>query len=413
MGRCVVQLTFLVAILWPSGIGPRAAEGHPKRDLLASPQIILSTVARHDTRYAAELAGGGMAELTLVPEVQETVEQSLTASGAAFGAAVVVSVADGRVLALAGRSTVRPALGAELALHPWAPAASIFKVVSAAALLAQARVSPADRVCYHGGLSAVLPENLLDLPSRDTRCDTLAFAVGKSQNAIIAKLASRRLTPEGLAEIAGAFGFGRALPFAAATTPSQARVPEDPVEFARTAAGFWHTSLSPLHGAMLAAAIAADGVMPAPRLIEAAVDGRGRMLDASVPAPRRVIDAGAARGVARMMILTTQMGTARSAFHDRHGRPLLGMTVAGKTGTLNYRGAASDPSLPGGWKPRDGYLGYSWFVGFAPAEAPRVAFAVLLGNAAGQRHRAAGVAQRILAEALPSRRAADGVLAAR
>ncbi len=50
----------------------------------------------------------------------------------------------------------------------------------------------------------------------------------------------------------------------------------DGLEFARTAAGFWHSTLSPLHGALLAAAIANRGEMPSPTLIERAVDRAGR-----------------------------------------------------------------------------------------------------------------------------------------
>jgi cell division protein FtsI/penicillin-binding protein 2 len=87
-----------------------------------------------------------------------------------------------------------------------------------------------------------------------------------------------------------------------------------------------------------------------------------------------------------MMIGTTQYGTAKSGFHDRRtGRPLLpGVAVAGKTGTLN-RPAPEGP-----------FLSYSWFVGFAPAERPEVAFAVLLGNGENWHKRAHNVAASLL-----------------
>ena len=53
-----------------------------------------------------------------------------------YAGAVVVSIPDGRVLAMVGRSAAEPRLGpAELALHAWAPSASVFKVVSATALV--------------------------------------------------------------------------------------------------------------------------------------------------------------------------------------------------------------------------------------------------------------------------------------
>ena len=73
----------------------------------------------------------------------------------------------------------------------------MFKVVSAAALV-EAGVAGNTRTCYHGGVSSVLADNLIDLPALDRRCDTLAFGLGKSQNAIIAKLATRHLTADGI-----------------------------------------------------------------------------------------------------------------------------------------------------------------------------------------------------------------------
>ena len=171
----------------------------------------------------------------------------------------MVSVPDGRVLAMVGQSAADPRLGpSELALRPWAPAASVFKVVSAAALVENG-VMGSTRTCYHGGVSAILADNLVDLPAIDRRCDTLAFGLGKSQNAIIAKLATRHLTAGDLARVGRSFGFDEAIPFELPVEPSHLEVPGDGLEFARTAAGFWHSTLSPMHGALLAATIANRG----------------------------------------------------------------------------------------------------------------------------------------------------------
>src|SRR5262249_27461575 len=158
-------------------------------------------------------------------------------------------------------------------------------VVSATALL-ESGVSGATRICYHGGVSAVLADNLVDLPSLDRRCDTLAYGLGKSQNAILAKLASRHLSPARLEDVGRAFGFGQAIPFEIPVEPSSLTVPSDSLEFARTAAGFWHSTLSPLHGALLAATIANGGEMPSPTLVERAVGSDGRPIALPLPAPR-------------------------------------------------------------------------------------------------------------------------------
>ena len=102
------------------------------------------------------------------------------------------------------------------------------------------------------------------MPALDRRCDTLAFGLGKSQNAIIAKLATRHLTATELARVGRSFGFDQAIPFEIPVEPSHLDVPADGLEFARTAAGFWHLTLSPMHGALVAAAIANRGQMPTP-----------------------------------------------------------------------------------------------------------------------------------------------------
>jgi peptidoglycan glycosyltransferase len=366
------------------------------------PTVVLETTTLRGSHYVADLEGGGLAQLTLHPALQKYVEDALASHHLPFAAAAVVSIPDGKVMVLAGYSKADPTLdSATLALRPWAPAASVFKVVSASALLQEGHVDPETRVCYHAGVSSVLRDNLIDMPAIDHSCASLGYGIGKSQNAIIAKLVSRNLRPEQLERMAFAFGFGQDLSFDAPLEQSEVEIPREPLEFARAAAGFWHSSLSPLHGALLAATIANHGEMPAPRLIEKAVNGQGVPVALAKTASRRVLDRAVAEQVGRMMQLTTSMGTAHRSFRDRNGRPTLPIEVAGKTGTLFYRGRAHDPSLPSATAILEaGQLGYSWFIGFAPADHPKIAFAVLLGNPAAWPLKAHSVARQLVAEYL-------------
>ena len=380
----------------PTKGGAGASSGTPQAASAAatsSRRVRMNTIVRSGRGFIAELEGGAHAELTLDPRLQDAAEETFRDFQIPYGAAVVVSIPDGRVLALAGRSAVSPELGAEeLALHAWAPAASVFKVVSAAALVSEGGLTSQTRVCYHGGVSSVLPDNLVDIPRIDRSCATLAYGVGKSQNAILAKLAARHLTPAALDRVARAFAFGQVIPFDVPVEPSHLDVPTgDPLEFARTAAGFWHSTLSPLHGALLAAAVANHGEMPAPHLIDRATGSEGQVLALPRPAIRRVMTPAVAREVGRMMQETTRIGTARATFNDRRGRPLLAVSVAGKTGTLS---AETDK----------GYLGYSWFVGYAPADHPQIAFAVALGNHAAWRIKATYLGRRLVSEYLAGQR---------
>ncbi len=361
-----------------------------------SPSLKPDSIRLAGRHYVADLTDGGHAELTLDPRLQTSTDDVLRAFQIPYAGAVVISIPDGRVLAMVGRSTVDPRLGpADLALHPWAPSASVFKVVSATALV-ESGVSGATRICYHGGVSSILPDNLVDIPAIDRSCATLAYGIGKSQNAIIAKLVTTHLTAGDLAREGRSFGFGEAIPFELPIEPSHLDVPaNNKLEMARASAGFWHSTLSPMHGALLAATIANAGEMPAPTLIERAVDGNGRLEQLPVAAPRHVAAGATASEVGRMMELTTRIGTAKGTFRNKRGQRYLPVEVAGKTGTLN---AETD----------HGPLGYSWFVGYAPADHPTIAFAVVLGNAPNWRIKATYVGRHIVTEYLNEKNERSG-----
>jgi penicillin-binding protein A len=334
-------------------------------------------------RLVQPLDGGGRIELTLEPPLQKLAAQLLANADPERGAAVLVSVESGRVLALAGRARAQPERNdASLALTAWAPAASVFKLVTAAALLEEG-VPPGERVCYHGGLHSLEDDNL-DEHAGDRTCKSFAFGLERSQNAVIGRLAFDYLDPRRLERKARALGFGAAPELELPAATSELSVPGEPLAFARMAAGFWHTTLSPLHGAWLAATIARGGETVPLHLVERVVDEEGETLRPSLAPVRRAIAEPEARALAEMMIGTTERGTARVAFHDRRTRKrALGrVLVAGKTGSLNR-------AAP--------FLAYSWFVGFAPAERPEVAVAVLLGHDEEGRVKAAEVARELLA----------------
>ncbi len=216
---------------------------------------------------------------------------------------------------------------------------------------------------------------------------TLAYALGHSTNAVFAKLATRKLDPAKLQRYANAFGYGKHVTTELRAVAGAAEIPEQQLEFARTAAGFWHSHLSPLHAALIAATIANSGVMPHATMIERVVAPDGQLLHARAAQPgERVIAAGTAREVGKMMVRTVREGTSHEAFYDR-GRPYLGsIEVAGKTGSLS----ASDP-----------YRAYSWWVGFAPVDAPKIAIAALVVNGPQWRIKSSFVARDALMVALP------------
>ena len=322
-------------------------------------------------RYVAPL-GGDRATLTLDPRLQRRLERFLASYAVPYGAVVLMEPETGRVLALAEHSREEPGQRG-LVVRAFAPAASIFKIVTAAALVERG-VLPEEEVCYHGGRHRLQPRLLADDPRRDHRCATLADAFGRSTNVVFAKLAGRGLGAGDLGALASRFLFNARLPFASPVEVSRAEIPEDEFGLASTAAGFGPVRLSPLHGALIASVVANRGVLVPPVVVE---PGAGA---ASAGEPVRVVDEDVGEILADMMRRTVTEGTARRAFRGLP-RSMRGVEVAGKTGSLAER---------------EPYRDYSWFVGYAPADRPRVAVAAVVSNGRLWRVRAPTVAREAL-----------------
>jgi len=316
------------------------------------------------------------------PRLQQIASNLLRRYAVPYGGIVVMHAHTGKILAMAGYSAAEERLGAiDLCLKPWAPTASVFKLITTAALLSENRARPYTRVCYHGGTHRLGKRHITDDPKADSECDTLAGAVAKSINAIIAKLALKHLDRPTLLRYANAFGFNQHLNVNLPLALSPAAIPDDPIARAKVAAGFWHVNLSVLHGAMIAQTLANRGVMVQPRFVES-VTQQGKPIALPASWKRKVVTEFVATLMGKMMVMTTTVGTARLAFYTPRGHSYVPWgRVAGKTGSLT--------------RPEP-YVDYSWFVGFAPADKPKIAFAVLLGNPKRWRIKAASMARLLL-----------------
>ncbi len=334
-------------------------------------------------RFVQQTDDGSKLWYTIDPRLQKRAEDIFKQYQVPYGAVVMIEIKTGRILVMAGHSEADPGLGPfDLCLTAWAPAASVFKVVTTAALLSENRARPFTRVCYHGGSRGLRPEHLIDDKEKDTQCDTLSGALAKSINPIMGKLSVLHLDRNTLLKYANAFGFNQNLDFIRPLALSPAAIPTGSFARAEVAAGFWHTNLSPLHAALMAQALGNRGIMSRPRLIDLAQDKNEKPMALPETWTNRVVTEYVAMLLGRMMVMTTTVGTARDDFYDRKERAYVPWgRVAGKTGSLTR----DDP-----------YVNYNWFMGFAPQEKPEVAFAVLLGNPRKWRIRAPAVARFLL-----------------
>jgi peptidoglycan glycosyltransferase len=152
---------------------------------------------------------------------------------------------------------------------------------------------------------------------------------------------------------------------------------KDRVELANAAYGQAETLTTPLQMALVAAAVANDGVLMRPHLV---TEIRGRdertLIDPEVV--RRVVDAAVADQieVAMRQAVEGDLGRQFTA-----GAAVPGIATAGKSGTAEL-GGTGEP--------------HSWFIGFAPVDDPQVAIAVLVEQGGRGGERAAPLAGRMM-----------------
>ena len=318
-----------------------------------------------EDKFVSNFENGLSVTYTIDPLLQEKMTDFFAKYKVPYGAFVAISPKTGKVLAMVEHSE-KDKGDQHLALRATYPAASLFKLITAAAAIENGKVEPETVIRFNGGLYTLTPRNWVDNPKRDKNKITLADAMGKSCNVAFAKVALKWLGAGDLLHYAENFGFNKALDFDLPVQMSQASIENTAESIAKTAAGFGNVTLSPLHGALIASVIGNDGKMIAPRIIEKiSLDGR-ELYNFKIKELDTCISTETAGKLKYMMTKTIESGTSRHTFYTRKGRAYLkDITIGGKTGTLEGDNPPGD---------------YSWFIGMAPLEDPEIAVAALVIN---------------------------------
>lgn len=352
--------------------GARSARG--EAEALDASRTPLTRIHIDAERAYGETRTGARPGLTLDPSLSRAALRLLEQARPVEGAAVVIDLKASSLLVFS--EVQRGASHGSVITEARLPAASVFKLVTTAALFENGGVNPSDRVCIAGGMRSVERRHLEPPRGPGVSCGPFSQALGFSRNAVYAQLATRRLVRQDLVDIAERLGFNQNVPFDWPVPVGTLNVPYNDLEFARTATGFQGSTLSPLGAAYLASIIAQGGLAQRLHLVnrdESSADDEP---------PTRVLTRTTARRLTKMMEVTVRSGTSRHVFHDDSGHSMLpGIRVAGKTGTLRPGSSAETTS---------------WFVGFAPADKPEIAVSVMLENGSVWRQRAAEVARDLL-----------------
>jgi len=354
--------------------------------------------------------------LTIDADLQRAAE---AAFGDGDGAVIVLDPRSGAILAAVSRPTFDPnplvyapgdVAGARRAEAAWQELqsdgrqpllfrplqglytpGSTFKTVTLAAALARRVMTPASSFSY-----SLNPPNrqqpqpwhanqFVSCHNHTALTFDLTRAYAYSCNVAFSEV-GLKIGAQAYQEAMRAFGLGEQPPL---EVPAEASLPSRRPDFftgdeatfalASTAMGQGELAVTPLLMALIVAAIANDGAMPAPYLMSEARSSEGSILWRHTPSIwKRPLDRATAAAAKAVLVASVEEGWARAA-------KVPGVLMGGKTGTAEL-GGDGEP--------------HAWFIGFAPAESPQFAIAVVKEHAGYGSAQAAPVARAILAAAL-------------
>ena len=276
-------------------------------------------------------------ETSILPELQRYASNLLSRSRTHAAAAVIVRPETGEILAMAQSNGENRK--ENMCLKADLPAASLFKIVAAAAAIEARGFSPETELTFQGGKYTLYRSQLKQQDrGRYTVRTTLRDAFADSINPVFGKLGIYELGRELMEEYAARFLFDRPIPFDLPLDISRFDPPDEEFAMAEIASGFnKRTLISPLHAALIAAAVPNEGVIMEPWLVKSVRDGQGQVLfEARPKVLARAIQAGTAHSLRDLMSVTANEGTARSAFRPLQRRKTFqDFDFGAKTGSIN------------------------------------------------------------------------------
>lgn len=332
-----------------SGAGPAAedeVEGPYRlfrRDL---PEILgaLSPGGFGDiTSFTVEANGRELlVETTLDPGLQAYVGNLLRRSLTHQAAVVAMSPIDGRILAMVSYADGEPNPRENLCLRSDYPAASLIKIVAAAAAIEARGFSPEKLLTYRGRRYTLYRNQLENMVDKGPYTHEISFqrAFSSSINPVFGKLGIFHLGESIIDEYARKFMFNEPIPFELPLPPSYIGVPSDDFGLAEIACGFnKETLISPVHACMIAAAVANKGVMMTPWMIKSVRDAEGtQVYKADIEPLAQPVMETTALEMMGLMADTMVHGTARKSFRTLlNKKGFQQLDIGGKTGSINDR----------------------------------------------------------------------------
>lgn len=316
-------------------------------------------------------------ETSLDESLQNRLTQAMDRKNSRYIGVVVMEPDSGRIIALAGFNKIAPEVNPCLS-SDW-PAASLFKIVTAAAAVDQCGLQPGTVLHFNGYKYSLYKNQITAQVGRNATPITLEDSFAQSVNPVFGKLGTLRLGKPVLEKYGAAFGFNQPIEFELPLSPSHLVIQDEPYNWAEIASGFnYDTTVSPLHAVLMAATVLNEGRIVAPTLVDRVTDENGRELYRSQTSYYgRAMTGTASAMLFEMMQATVHSGTARKAFANlKNDKVLSRLRIGGKTGSISNREHTAR---------------FDWFAGWAAdknggeklAVASMVAHGELIGTRAG------------------------------
>lgn len=336
-------------------------------------------VLPNGTVQSTEAIDGSSVRLTIDRDLQNSLmnalDEAVKRHSAEWGAAVVIEVGTGRVLALVDSDSPDPGnlestdpknWGSRAVQAPVEPG-STGKLITFSALLEEGKVSPYDVYTVPYEITMPNGEKIRNAEKHETEQLTVAGILAKSYNTGLVQIGDK-LDDKTRYSYLRSFGVGTAtgieLPAESSGLVHNYSDWDNRSRYTTMFGQGWAATTVQL--GQIAAIIANGGVYVPVHIIDSTIDADGVEQPTVVDKTKRVISEETAQTMLQMMQAVTQKGaTAPLAAID-------GYNVAGKTGT------AQVPDENGRLTKT-----VSSFVGILPAENPQIAVAVVVYGAAG------------------------------
>lgn len=250
------------------------------------------------------------------------------------------------------------------------PAASLFKIISSAAVIETKNYTPNQTMTFNGGKYTLYKRQLSNSMTKYTNYIKLKDAFAQSVNPVFGKIGYFDLQKDNLVKYSNNFLLNRDADTEIPFNTGIIKINDNKYNWAEIASGFNDsTKISVLHAAFLNAPVVNKGLYTNPWLVEKIIDDRQNTRYEYISSPKiRLIKETTSKRLSEMMERTVKAGTAKNSFNAyRRGRTMNNLVIGGKTGSI------SDYSKS---------VKYDWFSGYAIEKDSdnAIVFSVLIGH---------------------------------